>query len=284
MLASVRAIVSVTVAVTLLAGCRRAEDVGGESAAPVSPGKVRAAPVQDSPVAVPARDPAVAPTLDQTFAMISAGRPLPRICFAVSKNHHRAACAVGGWTRHEQLSLGILIVGETGDLESSWAYTDRTWKLDDHPWAAPSDLVVFDRVRKALRERGYVPNVAPETRLGPQDMITLGRWTIRRQRVVVVPSRAYDPAIDRNAFGDPEPQGGVQAEYAEHLLLRCGRDWVEIPIVPGHRYAEEGDHFVSLLTDNLLLVTALAPYGTEGDYGGERTATAFDLRALCERP
>ena len=261
----------------VLAACSRSDRI-----AP-APG---VAPVPSAPRDAAVRDASTAIAVDDAFRLLSAGQPTPRTCFALSKNHHRAACATGTWIRHEHITLDITIVGEIGDLESTWTYVDREWRGEDDPrdgWAPPSDPAELARAHKALADRGYVPDALAEVRIGPHESATLGGWTIRRERRITVPERPYDPAIDRDELGNPAPEGGVQEQHAEHLDLRCGAGWVAIPIDPGHVYAGEGEHVLSLLTDHLLLVTASADYGTEGDYGGQRTAAAVDLSSLCAR-
>jgi hypothetical protein len=229
-------------------------------------------------------DAALGLPIDQVFAKIRAGEPLPGICFAVSRNRHRAACATGGWVVAESVGLGIEIVGDRGDLVSAWDYYADNKGSSGEVWFAPSNPEALDEARTALQERGYVPNTLPEIAVDEHQTVTVGAWTIRRNRAVLVEGRAYDPKLDLDITGEPAPQGGVQTQYADGMLVKCGREWLSLPLDPGHIHDTEGVHTVSLLTDDRLLVVERTHYGTEGDYGGERRATVVKLRELCSHP
>jgi hypothetical protein len=229
-------------------------------------------------------DAAVVLSIDEAFARLRAGEPVLRPCFALSKNHRRVACALGGWMNYEDMGLTITIVGDTGDLVSSWSYHEGPVKHRNGGWAAPSDPDQLASARTALIERGYVPNTLDEVAVGPHDTVAIGGWTVRRNRLTTVEGRAYDPRIDVDVRGEPLPQGGVQPEYADGMELQCGRRWLPLPVGPGQVYDDEGEHTLSLLPNDQLLIVQQTHYGTEGDYGGTRQATVVALRELCPRP
>jgi hypothetical protein len=256
--------------VTLAADAGTAGDAAASDAAP---GVIDAAPMQ---------------TIDDVFTRISRGESPLRVCFALSSNHRRAACALGSWMSHESIRLEIAIVGDTGDLESHWTYLDFEQDRDrgrtyDH---TPSDPAALARAHQALVDRGYVPSTLAEAEIPLHETVTVDRWTLRHERTVTVPGRAYDPAIDRDDQGNPAPMGGVWEQAIERIELRCGRSWVAVPVDPDPtQYDPGGSYRVSQLSSTLLLIVGETSWVQgEGTHGGARIAAVIDPRSLCAHP
>jgi hypothetical protein len=281
---------ALAIAACTASGCRGNPDPPRPAAQPVTaalPGDA-ATPADaasgDADDAGSAVDAAVIVSIGEAFARLRAGEPLPRPCFALSKNHRRVACALGGWIDYQDIGLTIGIVGETGDLVSSWTYREGPVRESNSGWVAPSNPDQLAAARIALIERGYVPNTLDEVTVGPHDTVAIGGWTVRRNRITTVEGRGWDPRIDVDFLGEPLPEGGVQPHYADGMLLQCGRRWLPLPVGPGHIFDDEGEHTLSLLPNDQLLIVQQTHYGTEGDYGGARQATVVALRALCQHP
>ncbi|HTR49238.1 MAG TPA: hypothetical protein VMJ10_00945 [Kofleriaceae bacterium] len=213
-------------------------------------------------------------TIGDALDRIAAGEDPPRICFAVSANRRRAACATGWWSHDQGGAYAIEIVGETGDLVSEWTYlqSPENGHFDGTEKPDPS---VLAEARRALAERKYEPSTAPEVELADGAAVTAGAWTLRRARV----------RVSTEGCNDEPGCTGSWGVYREKLELRCGRTWREIPndYNGGDRYGEEPPPSlrVSALDDRHVLTVLDGGWAIEGDFGGERLAQLVDAVAFC---
>jgi len=233
----------------------------------------RVAVARDAGVVALAGDRPPAWTIAYVFDRIAAGEDPPRICFAVSANRRRAACATEAWHYDGGGTLEIRIVGETGDLDSEWTYlqsSEGQFVPTDH--APDADALV--EAHRALVDRKYEPNTAASVLLADGDTGTVGAWTLRRTRV----------RVGTEGCNDEPGCTGSWGVYREKLELRCGRGWREIPndYDGGDRYGEpEPLLSVSALDDRHVLIVLSGTWSIEGDYGAERLAKLVDAAAIC---
>lgn len=254
----------------LLAACEspHGDDKPAYAPRPVVPRD--AAVVPDAPPAPPP------PTLRDAFRAITAGDGPPRVCFAVSKNRRRAACAVASWSNQAGNTQTITIVGDVGDAQSEWTYHSLEG-MNDGPehGGAPTALTApaeLDAAREALVARGYVLLADPPVPLVNHATVTFGPWTFRRERITTHEVVPWKP-------GDPEGQSDWNT-YEEHLDVRCGKDrWVPTGI--DNITYDEPWIWVSRLNERIALIELESWWGIEGESGGARTALALDVAALC---
>lgn len=249
--------------------------------APPAPAPAPAAAPRAPGDAAP-RDAAPPPpvSIRDNFARIAAGNLPERVCFALSANHHRAACDLGHWTNQMGVSLALAIVGDRGDLVSDWPYAivDGAGHGDRD---VARDRKALDEARAALEGRHYQPAAQPEHVLGDGDVATVGDWIVRRSRPFVEHEGCppWDPA-----HADAEPCPGGWDTHAEKLEVQCNGSWRALPLT--------GDDFLdvrydtprvvmSALTDRLVLIVVDAVWGIEGEHGGSRAATVVDVAAVC---
>jgi hypothetical protein len=245
-----------------LAACDRPRDDARPGYAPLPhPTPPRdAAPAPDAPPPPP-----LAPTLSDAFRELATTGSPPRICFAVSANRRRAACARGAWSSQLGHTLTITIVGEIGDARSEWTY-HAIEGMSSYPrrdeLTAPAEL---DAAHQALLARGYKPAIDPQVPLLNHTTLTFGPWTFRRALITT---------------GEISISTGSWNEYEEHVDVRCGKDrWVPVDIV-NTRY-DEPRIWLARLNDRVMLVTVDSHWCIEGECGGARAAYALDVAALC---
>jgi len=212
-------------------------------------------------------------TIGDAFDRLAAGKDPPRICFAVSANRRRAACATD-WHSHDQGgAYEIRIVGETGDLVSEWTYL-QSQDGGHFDGTEKPDPDALTEARQALVDREYEPNTAPELELADGATVTVGAWTLRRARV----------RISTEGCNDEPGCTGSWGVYREKLELRCGRTWREIPndYNGDDRYGEPPPSLrVSALDDRHVVIVLDGGWSIEGDSGGERLAKLVDAAAFC---
>ena len=194
------------------------------------------------------------------------------VCFAVSKNHRRAACALGRWSIQTGSTLEIAIVGELGDAQSTWTYHEiEGMQFEGGDPVQPSAPAELAAARHALTERGYEVSDEPRIAIANHAKVTVGTWTFRRERITTHQVVPWKP-------GDP-PSGGDWNEYEEHLEIQCGRRWVPVPI-DDVRY-DEPAIWISQLNPQTALIELDADWGIEGEHGGTRAALALDVAQAC---
>ena len=203
--------------------------------------------------------PAAPVTIDSILRGFDTDTVSPRICFAVSANHRRVACAfdMDTWEGMLSATRGVRILGDLGSATSEWTYLDTTTTpANDEGVLAAIDHAAIEDLRRALDQRHYQAFDAAGTPLS--STATVGGRTLRRTRI------------------------GTSDDTVE---LACRAGWVRIPLDynlhVNETTTDDVTMRVSAFDDRRILIEIDSHVGYEGGHQSLRGAQLVDAVALC---